>query len=104
MLWVFICMVVCLTVSYIISMKKKEKEVVLKNVDAFVVTAILSTLAAHGVISFLEEKELEAENLIGLKEHLLDTYGIGELEWDELVSDHLESGSPFIESKDLDMG
>ena len=104
MLWVFIGMVVFLIVSYIVSSKREEKEVVLKNVDAFVITAILSTLAAHGVISLLEVKELEGEDLIGLKDNLMNTYGIGEREWEELVSEHLGSGSLFIESKDLDMG
>ncbi|WP_175988782.1 hypothetical protein [Bacillus sp. Marseille-Q1617] len=104
MLWVFIGMVVCLLVSYIVTIKSEEKEVTLENVDTFIVTAILSTLAAHGVISLFEARELEGENLMSLKENLLKNKGVGEHDWDELVSEHLEGGSPFVESKDLDMG
>jgi hypothetical protein len=104
MLWVFIGIVFFLIVSYIITLKREETEVSVKNVDAFIVTAILSTLAAHGVISLLDAKKLEGENLISLKENLLKDNGIDELQWNELVNDHLDSTSPFLEGKDLDSG
>ncbi|MEL3972302.1 hypothetical protein AAEO50_08435 [Rossellomorea oryzaecorticis] len=104
MLWVFIGLVLFLIVSYIVTVKREEKEVSLKDVDAFIVTAILSTLAAHGVISLLDAKKLEGENLISLKENLLKYNGIDELKWNELVNDHIDSTSPFLEGKDLDLG
>jgi hypothetical protein len=104
MLWVFLGLVVVLIGSYIITLNSKEKDVSLKNVDAYIVTAILSTLAAHGVISLLEVKKLEGETLLGLKENLLEHSGMDETEWDELVNDHLDSASPFLDSKDMDIG
>jgi hypothetical protein len=104
MLWVFLGLVVVLIGSYIITLNSKEKDVSLKNVDAYIVTAILSTLAAHGVISLLEVKKLEGETLLGLKENLLEHSGMDESEWDELVNDHLDSASPFLDSKDMDIG
>jgi hypothetical protein len=104
MLWVFLGLVVVLIGSYIITLNSKKKDVSLKNVDAYIVTAILSTLAAHGVISLLEVKKLEGETLLGLKENLLEHSGMDESEWDELVNDHLDSASPFLDSKDMDIG
>jgi hypothetical protein len=104
MVWVFLGLVVFLTCSYVVTQNKKEKDVPLKNVDAYIVTAILSTLTAHGVISLIEETEFEGETLLGLKENLLEHSRISEFEWDEMVNDHLDSTCPFIDSKDLDIG
>ncbi len=75
-----------------------------EKIDHFVVTAILSTLVAHGVISLLDQSKLEDLSLGELQEHFVKNNLLSETEWKDMVHDHLYDHSIYSEAKDLDFG
>ncbi|WP_299740627.1 hypothetical protein [uncultured Rossellomorea sp.] len=104
MVWLFLFIVLGLSCLYIMGGRLERKEIVeIKNSDSFIVSAILSTLAAHGILSLIEENELQNSTLEGLQETLIGNGLVDKSEWNHLLSDHL-GDSPFLtDSKDLDI-
>ncbi|WP_044337503.1 hypothetical protein [Rossellomorea aquimaris] len=104
MVWLFLFLVLGLSCLYVIGGRQERKDIEIKNSDSFIVTAILSTLAAHGILSLMEENELQNSSLEDLQETLLSNGLVDEIEWNHLMNDHL-GDSPFLtDSKDLDIG
>ncbi|TMU87898.1 hypothetical protein FGG79_07250 [Bacillus sp. BHET2] len=104
MIWVFLCIVLGLSVMYMIGGRSEGKDIQTKDSDSFIVTATLSALAAHGMISLAQEKEWEAFTLIDLQHALLVHGVVDEGEWIQILTDHLDNDTAFIESKNMDMG
>ncbi|MGF3102443.1 hypothetical protein [Rossellomorea sp. DUT-2] len=104
MVWLFLFIVLGLSSLYVIGERHEAKEIELKNSDSFIVTAILSTLAAHGILSLVEEDEWQKSTLQDLQEILLSNGLVDKSEWDHMLSDHLDQASFPAGSKDLDFG
>ncbi|MFI8577353.1 hypothetical protein [Rossellomorea aquimaris] len=104
MVWLFLFIVLGLSCLYVIGGRHEKKEIELKNSDSFIVTAILSTLAAHGILSLVEEDEWQNSTLQDLQETLLSNGLVDKNEWDHMLADHLNQASFPADSKDLDFG
>ncbi|MGM0851668.1 MAG: hypothetical protein ACQEWI_03480 [Bacillota bacterium] len=104
MIWLFLFIVLGLSCLYVIGGRYETKEIEIKNSDSFIVTAILSTLAAHGILSLVEEDELQESTLQDLQETLLSNGLVDKSEWDQMLADHLNHSSFSADSKDLDFG
>jgi hypothetical protein len=104
MVWLFLIIVLGLSCLYVMGGRHEREDIEIKNSDSFIVTAILSTLAAHGILSLIEENELQNSTLESLQETLLGNGLVDKSEWNHLLTDHL-GDSPFLtDSKDLDIG
>ncbi|MGE6753231.1 hypothetical protein ACQKFO_07260 [Rossellomorea sp. NPDC071047] len=104
MVWLFLLIVVGLSCLYVIGGSHDTKEIEILNTDSFIVTAILSTMAAHGILSLVEEDELQNSTLQQLQETLLSNGLLDKSEWDQMLEDHLNPASFPEDSKDLDFG
>ena len=104
MLWVFLIIVLSLILTYVFGKAQGESSIILKNTDSIIVSAILSTLVAHGILSVAQEKEYNDSELKDLEGFLINTHLINQDQWDSLVSEHLQINSAIMDSKDFDMG
>lgn len=104
MVWLFLFIVLGLSCLYVIGVRYQTKEIEIMNSDSFIVTAILSTLAAHGILSLVEEDELQNSTLQDLQETLISNGFVDKSEWDQMLVDHLNQASYPADSKDLDFG
>ncbi|MGD6960293.1 hypothetical protein ACQCWA_08250 [Rossellomorea aquimaris] len=104
MVWLFLFIVLGLSCLYVIGGRHDTKEIDLLKSDSFIVTAILSTLAAHGILSLVEEDELQNSTLQDLQETLISNGFVDKSEWDQMLVDHLNQASFSADSKDLDIG
>jgi hypothetical protein len=102
--WLFLFIVLGLSCLYVIGVRYQTKEIEIMNSDSFIVTAILSTLAAHGILSLVEEDELQNSTLQDLQETLISNGFVDKSEWDQMLVDHLNQASFPADSKDLDFG
>jgi hypothetical protein len=104
MVWLFLFIVLGLSCLYVIGVRYQTKEIEIMYSDSFIVTAILSTLAAHGILSLVEEDELQNSTLQDLQETLISNGFVDKSEWDQMLVDHLNQASFPADSKDLDFG
>ncbi|MGM0863663.1 MAG: hypothetical protein ACQEWF_03150 [Bacillota bacterium] len=104
MVWLFLFIVLGLSCLYVIGVRHQTKEIEIMNSDSFIVTAILSTLAAHGILSLVEEDELQNSTLQDLQETLITNGFVDKSEWDQMLVDHLNQASFPADIKDLDFG
>ncbi|KAA0564063.1 hypothetical protein F0342_07695 [Bacillus sp. CH30_1T] len=104
MVWLFLFIVLGLSCLYVIGGRHDTKEIDLLKSDSFIVTAILSTPAAHGILSLVEEDELQNSTLQDLQETLISNGFVDKSEWDQMLVDHLNQASFSADSKDLDIG
>ena len=102
--WLFLFIVLGLSCLYVMGGRHDTKEIELMNCDSFIVTAILSTLAVHGILSLAEEVEWQNFTLQDLQETLISNGLLDKSEWDEMLADHLNQASFPADSKDLDFG
>jgi hypothetical protein len=102
--WLFLFIVLGLSCLYVIGVRYQTKEIEIMNSNSFIVTAILSTLAAHGILSLVEEDELQNSTLQDLQETLISNGYVDKSEWDQMLVDHLNQASHPADSKDLDFG
>lgn len=104
MIWVFFIIVLGLSGMYLFGEKSEKKEISILNSESFLVTAILSTLAAHGILSLAEEKEMGDVTLLELQDILLGNGFLDEGQWNHYLTDHFYDVTPLVDSKDFDMG
>lgn len=104
MVWLFLFIVLGLSCLYVVGGRHETKEIELLNSDSFLVTAILSTLAVHGILSLAQEDEWQNFTLQDLQETLISNGLLDKSEWDQMLADHLYQASFPADSKDLDFG
>ncbi|WP_064093821.1 hypothetical protein [Rossellomorea aquimaris] len=104
MLWIFLFIVFSLILMYVFGKTHSESSMNVKYSDSIIVSAILSTLVAHGILSIAQEEVYKDSNLKDLEAFLINTHLINKGEWDTLVTDHLQGNSLIMDSKDFDLG
>ncbi|NMH71303.1 hypothetical protein HF072_21170 [Bacillus sp. RO3] len=104
MVWLFLFIVLGLSCSYVMGGGHHQHDIKIKNSESFIVTAILSTLAAHGILSLMEENELQNATLEDLQDTLIGNGLVDKAGWEHLLTEHLNDSPILSDYNDIDLG
>lgn len=104
MVWVLFGIVTFLVIAYFKKGKQSDFTLPTEEVDQFIVTAILSTLCAHGILTLTQKEELESLSLDEIGGILTEEGHLQPDDWEWFVSDHIETGNMYYVHHDLDLG
>ncbi|WP_335870492.1 hypothetical protein [Bacillus sp. 2205SS5-2] len=102
MVWVFLFLLLALGIGYVWPLSTVSVQQT-HIPHSFLFTSILSTLAIHGILSYVQEEDLEEATVASLENLLVEKEkNFTQQEWRDLVFDHC-SINQFVDDVELDL-